>query len=245
MLDYLDALAHAETLEDVWNLHCEEMARYGFDRLLYGYTRFITEETLGEFEDAVFLTNHDSAYFDRFIGERLFLQTPMFRWARHHGGARSWGDFWDDTQGLSEKEKEIIAFNRQMNVTAGYSISFANPSPRAFGMISLTARSGLDQADVDEIWGRDGRVIEAINHMAHLKIMSLPHRTARAGLSDRQREVLEWVGEGKSNLDIATILGVTVATVEKHLRLAREKLGVETTAHAILKASFQNQIFQD
>jgi LuxR family transcriptional regulator len=33
------------------------------------------------------------------------------------------------------------------------------------------------------------------------------------------------------------------ATVEKHLRLAREALDVDTTAQAILKASTQNQFF--
>jgi LuxR family transcriptional regulator len=38
-------------------------------------------------------------------------------------------------------------------------------------------------------------------------------------------------------------MDLTPATVEKHLRLARESLDVETTAQAVLKASFQNQIF--
>ena len=62
-------------------------------------------------------------------------------------------------------------------------------------------------------------------------------------LTNRQREVLEWVGDGKTTQDIATIMDLTPATVEKHLRLARESLDVETTAQAVLKASFQNQIF--
>ena len=38
-------------------------------------------------------------------------------------------------------------------------------------------------------------------------------------------------------------MGLTPATVEKHLRLARQALSVETTAQAVLKAAFQNQIF--
>ena len=38
-------------------------------------------------------------------------------------------------------------------------------------------------------------------------------------------------------------MGLTPATVEKHLRLARETMGVETTAQAVLKAAFQNQMF--
>ena len=54
---------------------------------------------------------------------------------------------------------------------------------------------------------------------------------------------MEWVGDGKTMADIAEIMGLTQATIEKHLRLAREALNVETTAQAVLKASFQNQIF--
>lgn len=242
MLEYIDKIVRARSIEEVWGLHCAEMAGFGFDRLIYGYSRFVTETSLGDFEDAIFLTNHDPTYFDRFIGDKLFVHGPMIRWARQNTGACSWGALWVDCEALSEEERKVVAFNRSMNVTAGYSISFPASSPRSFGVIAMAARSGLDQAGVDEIWSVEGRRIEAMNNVLHLKIMSLPHRTARAGLSDRQREVLEWVGAGKSNLDIATIMGVTVPTVEKHLRLAREKLGVETTAQAILKASFQNGI---
>jgi LuxR family transcriptional regulator len=36
-------------------------------------------------------------------------------------------------------------------------------------------------------------------------------------------------------------MGVSVPTIEKHLRLAREKLGVDTTAQAIAKITFLNQ----
>jgi LuxR family transcriptional regulator len=62
-------------------------------------------------------------------------------------------------------------------------------------------------------------------------------------LTARQREVLGWVGDGKTVQDIALLIGLTPATVEKHLRLARAALNVETTAQAVLKAAFQNQIF--
>ena len=55
--------------------------------------------------------------------------------------------------------------------------------------------------------------------------------------------MLEWVGDGKTVQDTAVIMGLTPPTVEKHLRLARQALNVETTAQAVLKAAFQNQIF--
>lgn len=101
----------------------------------------------------------------------------------------------------------------------------------------------MTQEQVDTVWAQHGREILVMINMAHLKITSLPYSSARRSLTKRQREVLEWVGEGKTTQDIATIMGLTAATVEKHLRLAREALDVETTAQAVLKASFQNQIF--
>jgi LuxR family transcriptional regulator len=78
----------------------------------------------------------------------------------------------------------------------------------------------------------------------HLRVTTLPYTPAKRALTDRQREVLEWVSQGKTTQDIATILALTPATVEKHLRLARAALGAETTAQAVLKASFFNQIFR-
>ena len=76
----------------------------------------------------------------------------------------------------------------------------------------------------------------------HLKLLTLPYSGARP-LTRRQIEVLQWVGDGKTNDDIAILMGLTVGTVEKHLRLARDALNVETTAQAVLKASFFNQMF--
>jgi len=50
------------------------------------------------------------------------------------------------------------------------------------------------------------------------------------GLTPRQREVLQLVAEGQSNKRIASILGVSIKTVEHHKHNIREKLRLETTA---------------
>jgi DNA-binding CsgD family transcriptional regulator len=59
---------------------------------------------------------------------------------------------------------------------------------------------------------------------------------ARALLTAREREVLEWVAAGKTNRDIATILGARPRTVEKHLERIYQKLGVETRTAAVMRA---------
>ena len=51
-------------------------------------------------------------------------------------------------------------------------------------------------------------------------------------LTPREREVLHWVAKGKRDGEIALILGVSVRTVEQHVRACLRKLGVETRAAA-------------
>ena len=56
------------------------------------------------------------------------------------------------------------------------------------------------------------------------------------GLRPRAAEVLLWVAQGKTNPDIAAILGISESTVKKHLLEILEKLGVETRSAATLRA---------
>jgi DNA-binding CsgD family transcriptional regulator len=52
------------------------------------------------------------------------------------------------------------------------------------------------------------------------------------GLSRRESEVLTWVAQGKTNGEVATILGISLPTAKKHLEHIFEKLGVETRTGA-------------
>lgn len=56
------------------------------------------------------------------------------------------------------------------------------------------------------------------------------------GLTGREAEVLLWIAQGKSNADAAVILGITEATVKKHVEHIFDKLGVEKRGAATLIA---------
>lgn len=56
-------------------------------------------------------------------------------------------------------------------------------------------------------------------------------------LTPRETEVLSWLAKGKTNRDIADILGMSPRTVNKHLEHIFEKLGVETRSAATALAS--------
>lgn len=97
--------------------------------------------------------------------------------------------------------------------------------------------------------GSDGRVLQAraLGEVGLGETMWLlevraadeasPSRLASASLTPRETEVLSWVAKGKTNRDIAEILGMSPRTVNKHLEHVFEKLGVETRAAAAALAS--------
>jgi DNA-binding NarL/FixJ family response regulator len=55
-------------------------------------------------------------------------------------------------------------------------------------------------------------------------------------LTAREAEVLLWVAQGKSNADVAAILGMSEKTAKQHLGSVFEKLGVENRNAAAMRA---------
>ena len=51
-------------------------------------------------------------------------------------------------------------------------------------------------------------------------------------MTPRQAEVLHWIAEGKTNAEIATILGCSVETVKNHVKQIFQRLGVHSRTAA-------------
>lgn len=246
VLEILGRVAQASSVDAVWDIALPFYRGLGFSRVNYGFTRFRHEKGLGVPADAIYLSSNTPDYARLYFNDGFYAKTPMFRWVMENEGVCTWR--WVEEAylagQLSPAEAEAVRTNLAMDVKAGLSISFPETSPRQKGALGLIADVGLGHDDVDAIWDRSGSELMAIANMMHLKITQLPLVTRRRPLTDRQREALEWVADGKTTQDIATIMGVSTAMVEKHLRLAREALDVETTAQAVAKGALLNMIFQ-
>jgi len=81
-------------------------------------------------------------------------------------------------------------------------------------------------------------VIRFIQHPhTHTFLLLLEERSSEMPeLSARELEVLEWIGEGKTNSEIAIILGISLHTVKRHAERIFAKLGVESRHAAALCA---------
>lgn len=61
---------------------------------------------------------------------------------------------------------------------------------------------------------------------------------AALGLTPRERQVMQWLTQGKRDREIAIILGLSPRTVEKHVCHIFEKLNVETRTAAANECRF-------
>lgn len=78
-------------------------------------------------------------------------------------------------------------------------------------------------------------VTPSLEHQSLDSTSSLMGRSGRTSLqlTERQREVLQLIAEGRGNKEIAPILSVSVKTVEFHRGRIMNKLGVHTVAELI------------
>lgn len=92
---------------------------------------------------------------------------------------------------------------------------------------------------------RAGQLISAIRRAAHGEILFDKKQIERArlwredvsqkweSLSDREQEVLHLLTEGFDNKEITASLGITINTVEKHLKSIYKKLDVNSRTEAV------------
>jgi len=75
-------------------------------------------------------------------------------------------------------------------------------------------------------------LIRALNNSANETAAS---RAALPGLSLRESEILHWLGEGKTNWEIAQVLHISENTVKNHVQRILAKLKVNNRAQAVAK----------
>jgi len=67
-------------------------------------------------------------------------------------------------------------------------------------------------------------------------LVELPMRDDDCPLTDRQRECLRWVMDGKSDWEIGEILSISEHTVHKHIEAGKRALDVGTRTQAVIQS---------
>lgn len=245
LAEFLVRLLTCSDRDVIWDQCTAFFRDLGFAHLIYGYSPDSRGAELGSPEDFLVMSSIPDAVIEELVRRGHFWQSMTFRWALQNTGIAKWSRSPVEC-GLPEDfsaTPEALMFFDRHGLRTGCCIGAFSERSRGRAVFALIGQPDSDQAAIDALVDARHDVIFTVAAVMHQCLAHLPLRIVRRNLTPRQREVLEWVAHGKTAADIAVIMGISAPTVEKHLRLARETLGVETTAHAVVKAAFLNQVF--
>ena len=232
----------SNSLKDAWNNYQKIITDLGFPKMIYISSQYRRHDTWGDPKDALILSNHDDSYnMELFNSINLLRDYSKFKTLLTTPGTwTSWKQIPLDNLPKSNIKK-LIKLNNDHNVKNGIQFSLEQISPESACVIMLTGHPKITQIDLEKIWLNSKDVIIQISKIFQLTIRNLPHSPGSIGpshpiLTTRQKEILNFISEGKSIMEISRILKLSTTTIDKHLRLARLNLDVSTTAQAVSKA---------
>lgn len=219
-----DATAAASDTE-LWEIFARHLEARGFQS--FGYIQFamgnlVPVQIMGKFR------NFPEEWMERYRGG-LWEGDPVRSLVAIHPAPFRWREV-EAIRSLSPEEIAYKAAVESYDFTDALFVPVFGPGSRnGYLAISLfSAENDLDASLLSEL-----RVICQFMHQRYCELVP-PEVTQTVTLSKREREVLRWVSRGKSNSVIAEILGVSINTVDTHLRRIYSKLNVSDRVSAAL-----------
>jgi LuxR family quorum-sensing system transcriptional regulator CciR len=191
-------------------------------------------------EELVVLSDYPDDWIDAYIKRNLGAEDPVLVAARQARVGFCWAEI-PNMIDLTSRQHQQIVHAREVGVADGFTVPAKAPGA-SNGSCHFVVRSGnplpTHSLLLAELVG-----IHAF-HAARLiveRIHDRHHR--RPKLSPRQRDCIELVGRGKTDWEIAQILGIQPATVKEYLDDARRKYGVSKRVQVVLRAVFDGELF--
>lgn len=142
--------------------------------------------------------------------------------------------YWEDVYKAFPPDKEFLSQAISFGLSNGF--SHISNSNNVFGLMSIA----------DKKLSKSLKNLAIINNIAphlHLVAARLVHKQTfqkKTRITPREREVLLWTMEGKTNWEISVILGISQESVKDYMANILRKLDAGNRAHAVAIALQNN-----
>ncbi|MCR6645812.1 MAG: LuxR family transcriptional regulator [Terricaulis sp.] len=223
-----DAAATLDELESIWREHLVEM---GFTFVALG----VHADPLRPDRAAYVFQNYPDEWIAHFSTQRYHLVDPVYRAAEAGTVEFAWTDP-EFLQPLSWRQRRILNEAREFGLRHGRTHGLASMLPRRASASLVTS-----DPDMPEGAYTAGKLINVLVHHRATQ-MCIAEAPRFAELKRRERQCLELCASGLVDADIARGLGLSVATVRRHIERARVRLGASTRIQAAARAIASGQI---
>lgn len=224
--EFIDASRRAPSLSDLDALFMAECGLLGVDRAASARIGHVGRPlSLGR---VVGRTDQD--WVSRYRDERFAERDPAARRAVANLTPFSWEEA-EEEAGDDPDARVVFGAAREHDDRSGFVV----PVHGGDGSLAVVTFRGRHMSLDQE--GRSYLHLLAIYfHIAVERLRLVELASQHPSITPRQIECLKWVAAGKTDWEIGKILGLSEATVNRHIERAKERLGVRTRAQAVVGA---------
>jgi LuxR family quorum-sensing system transcriptional regulator CciR len=186
---------------------------------------------------AIRIHNYPAGWAEWFDEKSLGGSDPVHRASNVTSVGFAWSRL-PELVALTEKDRKILELARKQGIGDGFTVPAHVPG-EAHGSCSFACAAGEQLIDEHlpllQLVG--AFAFEAARRMRRRRFSPAPVQ-----LTDRQRECVMLAARGKSDWEIARVLGVSEATVGEHLRHAYARYGVGKRTLVAVHALFDGTI---
>ena len=238
MFDRIDAfvqdvggVASEEELAGLLEEICGEM---GFDYFALTHHVDIRQAA----QPAIRLHNYPPQWVEYFDEQKLGPSDPVHRASHLTSVGFAWSKL-PNMIHLTPRDRMVLEAAGCNGIGDGFTVPAHVPG-ESNGSCSFATRSGrpvmAEQLPVAQLVG--AFAFEAARRLWRMRAGPL----TLLKLTDRQRDCVVWAARGKSDWEIARILGISHETVIQHLKQARERYGVTKRTMLAVSALFDGTI---
>lgn len=188
---------------------------------------------------AIRLHNYPNAWVDYFDDNRLAVSDPVHRASHITSVGFSWAQL-PRMIAMTPGDHSILALARKRGLGEGFTVP-ANVPGEARGSCSFASAAGrpLPHAVLPLAQLAGAFAFEGARRMWRVRELGPePHPV----VTDRQRDCLIWAARGKSDWETSRILGLSEQTVERHIKQARERYGLDKRTSLLIRILFDGTI---
>ncbi len=233
--DFCGAAASARSPEMLFGVVQEITARMGFSHFaLVHHIDMVAPDGA-----PIRLIDYPRTWIEIFEERRLYAADPIHRASR----LTSVGFAWADVEGmisLTPRDRAVLVAARDIGIGDGFTVPAHIPGEvNGSCSFAMTLGTELDRGQLPLVQLVGNFAFEAARQLnRRLKCDDpLPPR-----LTERQVECVALVARGKTDWEIARILGVGSETVTQHLKDARDRYGVTKRTMLAIRALFDGAI---
>ncbi len=232
ILDFRDLVETAQDIRAIGLLLVDVAREFGFDRVAMLHTRSLLGSVLRCSPHLIRFDNYPDDWDRNLIGPGMKIVDPILLTVRRRASGLLWPDDLQASR-LPELQRSILDHGRHLGIRQGITVPANVPGEPegsiSFATCSTRQASREEQAIIDAI----ARIaFDAARRARGLDMLPdpVPHVT------DRERECIYWIAHGKSDQDIADILGIALESIRTYIKRAFRKLGVVTRGQLVHEA---------